>query len=75
VQLEQRLTQGVGVVGRGDDARGGVADELSGRALERDGGEDRPLRREVLEDLAGDDCAAAAAGFRDQQEQCLRIPL
>ncbi len=61
----------VHVVGWNHDAGSRVAHELRGRAVGRDGGEDRPLGREVLEDLPGQDAAAAAAGLRDQEEQRL----
>ena len=65
----------VHVVGRNDDAGSRVAHELRGRAVGRDGGEDRPLGREVLEDLPGQDAPAAAARLRDQEEQRLGVPL
>src|SRR3712207_7195543 len=39
----------------------------------RHGREDRSLGRQVLEDLAREDAAPAAAGLRDQEKQCLRV--
>ena len=65
----------VHVVGWNHDAGSRVAHELRGRAVGRDGGEDRPLGREVLEDLPGQDAPAAAARLRDQEEQRLGVPL
>ena len=61
--------------GGDDDARARVAHELGRGAVGRDDGEDRPLRREVLEDLPGQDALAAAAGLRDQQQQRLGVAL
>ncbi len=48
---------------------------VGGGAVRRHRGEDRPLGREVLEDLAREDAPAAPAGLRDQQQQRLRVAL
>src|SRR5436853_469173 len=71
VQLDERGADRLDVVGRDDDACAGVVDQLRGRALGRYECEDRALRGEVLEDLAGEDPAPATAGVRDQQQQRL----
>ena len=63
------------VVGRRDHARAGLADQVGRGAVRRHGGEDRPLGREVLEDLPGEDAAAAAARLRDQQQKRLGVAL
>ena len=67
--------QRVRVVGRGHDARARVADQLRSRAVRRHRGEDRPLGREVLEHLPGEDALAAAAGLGDQEQQRLGVAL
>ena len=65
----------VDVVGRRDHARARLADQVGGGAVGRDGGEDRPLGGEILEDLPGEDALAAAARVGDQQQQRLRVAL
>ena len=75
VQLAQRARDPVDVVGRDDDARARLADQLRRRAVGRHDREDRPLGREVLEHLAGEHALAAAAGLRDQQQQRLGVAL
>ena len=64
-----------GVVGRGDDAGAGLADQLRRGPVERDGGEDRTADRDVLEDLAREDALAPAAGVGDEEEQRLGVAL
>ena len=56
-------------------SRAGVADELGGGTVGRDGREDRPLGGEVLVDLPGQDALAAPARLGDQEEQRLRVAL
>mgnify|MGYP003694605697 CR=1 FL=1 len=53
----------------------GLANQLGSRAVGRHDGEDRPPRREVLEDLPGEDTLAAAACIRDEQQQRLGVAL
>ncbi len=53
----------------------GLADELGSRAVGRDDGEDRTARRDVLEDLPGEDALASAARIGHEQEQRLRVAL
>jgi hypothetical protein len=59
------------VVRRGDHPDAGLTHQVRGRTVRRDDGEDRALRGEVLEQLPGEDPAAAAARLRDQQQQRL----
>ena len=70
-----RVSGALDVVGRRDDPGTGLADQLGGRAVRRHGGEDRPLGREVLEDLPGEDALAAAARLGDQEQQRLGVAL
>ena len=63
------------VVGRRDHARAGLADQVGRRAVRRHGGEDRPLGREVLEDLPGEDALAAAGRLGDQEQERVRVAL
>ena len=58
-----------------DDARAGLADQLGGGAVRRHDRQDRPLGGEVLEDLAGEHAAPAAARLGDQEQQRLRVAL
>ena len=53
----------------------GLPDQLGGRAVGRHDGEDRPLRREVLEHLAREHALAAPGRVGDQQEQRLGVAL
>ena len=53
----------------------GLPDEPGRRPVRRNAGEDRPLGGEVLEDLAREHAAAAAARLGDQQQQRLGVAL
>ena len=64
-----------GSSGGADDPRPGLPDQLGRGSVGRDGGEDRPPDRDVLEDLPREDALAPAACVGDQQEERLRVPL
>ncbi len=63
------------IVGRSDDACAGLLDQRCGSAVLGHDGEDRPLGRQVLEDLAGQHALATAVRLRDQEQQRLRLAL
>jgi hypothetical protein len=75
VQVAERRGHAVDVVG-GDDHTGPcVADQVGGGAVRRHDREDRPLRRQILEDLPGEDALAAAARLGDEQQERLGVAL
>ena len=75
VEVGDRGREPVHVVGADDDAGARLTDERGGLAVERDGGDDRALGGEVLEDLPGEDGAAAAARVGNEKEERLRVAL
>ena len=75
MELVERLPDRGRVVGRRDDARPRLPDQLGSRAVGRHRGEDGPPHRDVLEHLPGEDTAAAAVGLGDEQQQRLRVAL
>src|SRR5689334_2995617 len=75
MHLDERGADAVHVVRRSDDADAGVADELRGGAVRRDDREDWPFGGDVLEDLPGEDAAAAAGRLRNEEEQRLALAL
>ena len=75
VQRLERGADAVDVVRRDDDTRTRLAQELGGRAVGRDDGEDRPARREVLEDLPRQHALPATPRLGHQQEERLRVAL
>jgi hypothetical protein len=75
VQVHERGADPPDVLRRDDDAGPRLADQLRGRALGRDDGEDRALGGEVLEHLPREDAAPAAAGLGDQEQERLRVAL
>src|SRR3954471_841882 len=75
VQVQQRLTDRVDVVGSRDDACARVLDELRSRAVRRDDGEDRPFGGDVLEHLPGKNTATATARIGDEQEEHVSLAL
>ena len=64
VQLDERGSDPVDVVGRDDDAGARLADQVGRGAVGRDDGEDRASGRDVLEHLPGEDALAAPACIR-----------
>ena len=75
MQLRQRGLDRLDVVRRCDDAGARLADQVGGGAVGRHDGEDRPLGREVFEDLPREDALAASARVRDQEQERLRVAL
>ena len=71
----QRGLDRLDVVRRRDDAGARLADQVGRGAVRRHDGEDRPLGREVLEDLAREHALAAAARVRDQEQERLGVAL
>src|SRR2546428_5834463 len=68
MEAEERLANALLVL-RGDDDPGAcLPNEPCRGAVGRDGGEDRPLGGEVLEDLPGGHDAAAACRLRQQEQ-------
>ena len=70
-----RVAIAVDVVGRDDDAGAGLAHEVGGGAVRRDGGEDRALGGEVLEDLPGRARRPRPRDLGDEQEERLGVAL
>ena len=58
-----------------DDSGVGAAHELGGDPVGGHGGENRPLSREVLEDLPGRNRPSAPTRLREEQEERLRVAL
>src|SRR5262249_28902446 len=75
VKLGERRNQRRDVIWRGDNAGARLADQLGGGALGRDGCENRPLGREILEHLPREDALPAPARRRNEQEQRVRVAL
>ena len=53
----------------------GLTDQLGGGAVRRNGCQDRPADRDVLEHLAGEDALAAPPCLGDEQQKRLRVAL
>src|SRR3954454_25316498 len=75
MQLEQSVADAGHVIRPGDEAGSGLAHELRRRTVRWDDRKDRPLGREVLEDLAGHHAATPPGRVGDQQQQRVRVAL
>ena len=75
VQVDERGADPVDVVGRDDDARARLADEVRGGAVGRHDRQDRAAGGDVLVDLPGEHAFPAAAGVGHEEEQRLRVAL
>ncbi len=75
VELVERGPDRGRVVGRRDDARTGLADQLRRRPVGRHHGEDRTADGDVLEHLSREDPLPAPVGLGDQEEERLRVAL
>ena len=75
MQVDERGSDRIDVVGRDDHAGVGLADQLGGRAVRRHRRQDRATGRDVLEHLPREHALAAAARIRDEEEERLGVPL
>ena len=75
MELDQRRSDPIDVVGRDHHARARLANQVGSGAVGRHDGEDGPSRRDVLEHLPGEDTLPSPACIRHEQEQGLGVAL